>query len=548
MSSKFEQNNPILEQSVSLVDIWQNFMYITEGERLLSNWHIKYIFEHLRNIINKKSKNLILNVPPGHSKTTIMMAFAAIYLGFYTRKRILILSGTKNVRIKYARGIRAIIKSALFKRLFNNTVEIDDNDINRLENFFIKRKIDKKGEIIGGGQINIMSTDARITGTDADLIIVDDPIDYRLYLVEGGSYIQKINENINGLFSRRREVMETKEVPFIVIMQRICEGDTTEFLLNSRKSGKWIHIKIPIVEEEKNPITRSVKTGEYGYGKIYKVNDFLYARKYGEILFEKIKNAESIEEEKEAYLYNGKEGDFFWQYHQRGCKKSSSVFDINGIQYYDKKEFPMESFDKIVHSWDTGFGKSKNGDPSCCTSWGIKLVENERTKRKGFTAYLIDVWFTHDDYPSLLKKALSLIDLDAPNHILIEDQASGQSLIQDLEKEYYGAVLDSKDHRKNKRIIAIKTSSRSGNKEDRAKACSHIIDKGCVVFPKDYRKVVSLYGKVLNSLEELKYQLKVFPSTSKRCHDDGVDSTTQFLNWAKTKFIKKKRKFKIWSL
>ena len=520
-------------------------MYIAENKEMLSNWHIIYIFEHLKNIINKKSKNLILNVPPGHSKTTIMMAFAAIYLGFYPDTRILILSAVKPVRIKYARGLRSILESDLFKKLFNNDLEIDEGDINRLETFYIKKKIDANGKITGGGGVNIMSLDSRITGTDADLIIIDDPIDYSTYTVRGAAYVNSVNTVINGFFSRKRGLM-TNETPFVLIMQRMCEGDTTDFFLDARKKSKWNHIKIPIVEEEKNPITRNVKTGEYGYGKIYKVNNFIYARKNGEILFEKIKHAESIEEEKEAFLYQGKETDFFWQYYQRGSKKKSSIFDINGILYYDKKEFPMENFDKIIHSWDTGFGKSMSGDPSCCTSWGIKLVENERTKRKGFMAYLIDVWFTHDDYPTLLKKALSLIDLDTPNHILIEDQASGQSLIQDLEKEYYGSVLESNDPRKNTRIIAIKVNSRSGNKVDRAKACSHIIDKGCVVFPKDYRKVISLYGKTLNSLEELKYQLKVFPSTSKRCHDDGVDSTTQFLNWAKTKFIKKKIEAKIW--
>jgi len=520
-------------------------MYITELRELIPNWHIEYIFENLKNIIEKKSKNLILNVPPGHSKTTIMMTFVAIYLGIYPDSRILILSAVKNVRIKYARGLRNIIDSDAFKQLFSN-IEINENDVNRLENFFIKKVIDSNGNMIGGGQINIMSTDAKITGTDSELVIIDDPIDYKTYLAEGVGYVDKVNKNINGFFSRRRELMKIKEVPFVLIMQRICEGDTTDFLINARKRGEWTHIVIPIIEETKQPIGRSTKTGKYLYGKIYKVNKFRYARKYEEVLFEKIKNQESIEEEKEAYLYLGTENDFYWQYYQRGSKNKSSIFNVNYIEEYNKSEVLINDFDKIIMSWDTGFGKSMSGDPSCCTLWGLKLLENERTKRKDFKAYLIDVWFTQEDFPSLLKKSQDLIEIYSPNFILVEDKASGQSLIQELEKEYYGKVLENKDPRKNKKIIAIKVGYKSGSKEDRAKACSHLIDKGCMVFPKDYRKVIYLYGKKINPLEELKYQLRVFPSTSKKIHDDGVDSVTQFLNWIKTTFVKKKREFKIW--
>ncbi len=546
MTNTFEEKNPNLIQDYSLVEIWQTFMYLTENRKLLSNWHIEYIFEHLKNIIEKKDKNLILNVPPGHSKTTIMMAFAAIYLGYYPTTRVLILSAVENVRIKYARGIKTIIESDVFKQLFNNNLEIDENDINRLDKFFIKKTMGSDGKIIGGGQVNIMSTDSRITGTDADLVIVDDPIDYTTYNIQGPDYIAKINGNINGFFSRRREVMGLRDVPFVLIMQRICDGDTTDFLLNGKKTADWTHIKIPIVEEEKQIIGKSPKTGKYLYGKVYKVNNFKYSRKYEEILFNKIKNTESIAEEKESYIYLGKEGDFFWQYYQRGSKEQNSIFNVNNIRYYDKNEFPINDFDKVIQSWDTGFGKNKLGDPSCCTTWGLEITENEKTKRKDFIAYLINVWFTHDSYPNLKKKALDLIETYQPNNILIEDKANGQSLIQDLEMEFYGKSLDQKDIRKNKKIVAVKVSSRTGNKEDRAKACSHLIDRGSVVFPNDYKTVIFLYGKQINPLKELKHQLRAFPSTAKKCHDDGVDSVTQFLNWAKTEFIKKKTEVKLW--
>ena len=62
-----------------------------------------------------------------------------------------------------------------------------------------------------------------------------------------------------------------------------------------------------------------------------------------------------------------------------------------------------------------------------CTEAGIFL----RSKYKN-NYYLIDVFRKWLEYPDLKKEAINLIKKYEPLAVLIEDKASGQSLIQDL--------------------------------------------------------------------------------------------------------------------
>lgn len=161
-------------------------------------------------------------------------------------------------------------------------------------------------------------------------------------------------------------------------------------------------------------------------------------------------------------------------------------------------------FDQIVHSWDTAYGKDEHGDPSACTVWGIKRNE----------AFLIDVINEHLDYPALKKKVVELAEKYPPRVILIEDKASGQSLLQDLRAH---TVLP---------VIAIEIPAKY-NKIARANDCTGVIEAGRIYVPE----------KNAEWLHDYKRQLVRFsnnPELQKKQHDDMVDSTSQFINWWRT--------------
>jgi predicted phage terminase large subunit-like protein len=151
-----------------------------------------------------------------------------------------------------------------------------------------------------------------------------------------------------------------------------------------------------------------------------------------------------------------------------------------------------------VHSWDTAYKAQDHNDPSACTVWRIE----------GEKAYLVDMINERMEYPELKKRINDVAIKYPPATILIEDKASGQSLLQELRLETRLPVVA---------IMPI------GDKTTRASACTDVIEQGKVYVPHK-----------AEWLNEFKKQLTRFSfdrELQKKQHDDIVDSTSQFINW-----------------
>jgi predicted phage terminase large subunit-like protein len=150
------------------------------------------------------------------------------------------------------------------------------------------------------------------------------------------------------------------------------------------------------------------------------------------------------------------------------------------------------SFQWIIHSWDTAFKVKQSNDFSVCTVWG-------ETKNG---CYLLNVWRGRVEFPELKRVAVAMYEKDKPSACLVEDKASGQSLIQELQRDTKLPILP------------VKVDS---DKMTRASAVTPMIEAGKVYLPKN---APWLY----DYLEEL----SAFPNGE---FDDQVDSTTQALKW-----------------
>ena len=152
--------------------------------------------------------------------------------------------------------------------------------------------------------------------------------------------------------------------------------------------------------------------------------------------------------------------------------------------------------DVIVHSWDTAYKADQINDYSVNTIW--RLGRGER----GY--WLQDVFRQRLEYPSLKRAIISMAERDRPAAILIEDKASGQSLIQELRD---GTSLP---------IIAIEPEA---DKETRMFTASASYESGLVHHPEKAPWLV-----------DFEIELTTFPLAP---HADQVDSTSQFLNWVR---------------
>lgn len=152
----------------------------------------------------------------------------------------------------------------------------------------------------------------------------------------------------------------------------------------------------------------------------------------------------------------------------------------------------------IVQSWDTAFKAGESNDRSVCVT--AKVI--------GRAIYITDVTTGRWNYPALKKKAKSLSDRFKPTDIVIEDKASGQSLLQDL-VETFGMT-----------VHPIRPDS---DKISRAYAETPVIEAGNVYLPSK-----------APWLDDFLSEVSEFPHGG---HDDQVDALTQLIRRIRDRYM-----------
>lgn len=213
------------------------------------NWHIEYICDELeivaRRVAEGKPKlyDLIINVPPGSTKTAIVSIMFPIWCWVnWFHLKFITASYTAGLALESAEYSRDIIRSEKFKMVFPEIGIKSDKDMK--SNFrVIKREFVKKGYVprlhTGGNRFSTSVTGS-VTGFHGHINIWDDPLDPMRAVSE--TEIKKANHWMDNVLPFRKV---DKEVTVeIGIMQRLHQNDPTAHLLETRK-GKIKHICLP---------------------------------------------------------------------------------------------------------------------------------------------------------------------------------------------------------------------------------------------------------------------------------------------------------------
>lgn len=169
-------------------------------------------------------------------------------------------------------------------------------------------------------------------------------------------------------------------------------------------------------------------------------------------------------------------------------------------KYYRTDELITKRMYRRIQSWDTAFKTDELNCFSVCTTWAVT--------NDGY--YVLSVWRDRLEFPDLKRKVVELYEKFRVDEVLIEDKASGQSLIQELNRETR---------------IPIKAIKVDRDKLARLNSCSTLIESGKVLLP------LNVKGETEDEIKNLIDELSEFPNSE---FDDIVDSVTQFLNYAKT--------------
>lgn len=184
---------------------------------------------------------------------------------------------------------------------------------------------------------------------------------------------------------------------------------------------------------------------------------------------------------------------FFALFQGRPVAAEGNMIKREWFRYYGEPPAPHHRV-AVVQSWDTASKATELSAYSVCTTWYITRLG----------VYLVDVFRDHLEYPALKRAVKNKAERFKPSAILIEDKSTGQSLLQDLRGEISAS------------LIAIEPE---GDKVTRLSTESAAYESGQVYHPEN-----------APWLEDYESELTSFPLAATA---DQVDSTSQFLRWAR---------------
>jgi len=377
----------------------QTFWDVIIKERPVFNWHIPYLCEELERlsdcIVHRQPKpyDLIINIPPGTTKSTIVTIMWPVWLWTLDPTiRIITNSYSGGLSLEHATKSKDIILSDKFQRLFPN----------------IQIRRDKSGkqnyENTETGFRYATSTGATITGFHAHVIINDDPQNPKQ--AESDQMRIQANEHTKTLSSRKVDKANT---PVVTIMQRLHEDDVTGYLL--KKKGENIrHICLPAEDCD------DVKPSD------------LRAR-YVDGLLDPVRLSRAVLDEAKTDL--GSRG-YAGQYGQSPVAAGGNIIKEAWFKRISQAEFKALRFHEPMHffldsAYDEQQAKSDN-DPS-----GIIA-----TCRIGNNVYVTNakkVWKDFPDLIAFLPEFLYANDYTGESSLRIEPKANGKSIVQVLERE-----------------------------------------------------------------------------------------------------------------
>jgi len=217
-----------------------------------TNWHILYICNELQKIAERvgaglsKEHDLLINVPPGSTKTAMCSIFFPIWC--WTRwywMRFITLSYSADLSLESAEYSRDLIKSERFKMVYPELDIKQDKD--KKSNFRITyRKFDPKTDsnpriLLGGGRYST-SVGGTLTGFHGHILLWDDAIDPK----RSASPTELINTNtwLDQTLPTRIIRDKAYSAVTIGIMQRLSQNDPAGHWLE-RGEENLKHICIP---------------------------------------------------------------------------------------------------------------------------------------------------------------------------------------------------------------------------------------------------------------------------------------------------------------
>lgn len=440
--------------------LWEFFLKAWEvlepSTPLAVNWHLELICEYLELVDEGKIKKLLINIAPRHLKSIIV---SVIYPCWQWLRR----PELRSIYLSYSSSLandlsdlrRSLIQSAWYQSIAPDI---------KLSNS--KNRVSEFANNYTGLQI-ARGLEGAVTGSGGTSQIWDDANNPEK--VESEVVRNRALKNYRDFSVTRRN--DPKNTAIIVVQQRTHENDVSGYILKE-DADNFTTVILPTIAEQDETIAFP-KSGR------------IVERKRGDLLHPDRFGQEQVEEAKKtlgAYMFAAR-------HQQQPIPKDGGILKEQYWQYYLA---PPPCKIKIW-SWDTAFKTGTQNDYSA----GI-LLGNWNNNY-----YVLDVFCDRLEFPELKRRIIALHQRDKTNAVVVEDKASGQSLIQALQRDTNLPIIGQKVDR---------------DKVARVNAIAPTIEAGRVYLPHQ-----------APWLADFLMQTTMFPNGS---FDDIVDALSQAINYA----------------
>lgn len=486
----------------SLVEFLQGGWRNIDPNPYVPGWHLDAIAEHLEAIVRGEIRNLLINVPPRTSKSS--MTSVAFPAWVWTQRergplsgpqvQFLFTSYAQSISIRDSTKTRRLIESPWYQDRWGDRFQLtgDQNTKIRFENS-------------ESGYRLATSTGGSLTGEGAAIIVADDAHN----AIEAESEVIR-----QGVLSWWDEALSTrlndpKTGAFIVVMQRLHQEDLAGHILD-KADGDWTHLCLPMEYDPSRHCVTSIGWEDP------RTED-------GELLCPERFGPAEVKALKSRLGPAAAAG----QLQQIPVQKGGGIFKTDWWKLYEtdrETKRPKYPPFHVIASLDPAYTEKEENDPSGFTIWGL-FKEDRIGPTKVVLLYAwrkrLELHGTNVErksgesnaaYIGRSKPEWGLVEQVAHDckrlkvdTLLIESKASGLTVAQEIRRLY-------RDESFGVQLI----NPGAQDKVARAYSVQHLFADGLVFAPdRDWADMVIT-------------EMAQFPKAK---HDDLVDSSTMALRW-----------------
>ena len=360
------------------------------------NWHHMLVIDYLEQVERGEIDRLMILMPPRYSKSELAsIHFPCWYLGRNPNKKVILASNSDSLAEDFGRDTRNLIGHPIHELAFPTCRLSKDTRAKQVWN------TEAGGKFVAAGVGS-----SKFMGRGAHLLILDDLIGSWADAQSEAERKKVIDWYKGTLFHRRQ-----KDAAIVIVNTRWNADDLPGNLLDE-DPDRWTVVRIPAIAEH-DTIYRS------------RFFDKPHIYKQGETLWPAMFDMDFINETKKEM------GTIQFEpiYQQNPQAAEGNIFKH---KYWKRAYTVPGKILRVIQSWDTGYKKGDDNSYSACTTW----VETENCY------WLVHAWWGKVSFPELKRRAVALYQdttintlYGRPNEVLVEDKASGQSLVDELEED-----------------------------------------------------------------------------------------------------------------